>query len=446
MAIEKEYTLKLTTKQAQENVDELNKSLEAQADLIDDIEKEIRDYEKQLNKTSQKDLAGRKNLNDKIKVTKERLKDEKVALKDVNKEKKKANETLKKSIANQKDYSGVLGIIDGQTGGAITKFKSLTTTIGGATKGFKLLKIAIIGTGIGALVVAIASLGAAFTASEEGQNKFTKLMGQIGVVTGNVIDILANLGEGLFAIGTALVKLATGDIAGASAAWGEFKENINEVTEGIKNFGEETKKEIAIMNQLNDARANADKLERGLIVERAKANRDRAELLEKAVNKEKFNLSERIGFLKEAGAIEEEITNKEIESARVRLETKILENSLSKSTKEDLDEQAQLQARLIELETAKLTKAKEVTSQIIALNAEARAAELAAQAETERIEAEKKAEKDAIDAEEKAAKIESDKIAEDERLKKLKESADEEIRIAKIVVDQKKTITNCKLK
>jgi len=445
MAIEKEYTLKLTTKQAQENVDELNKSLEAQADLIDDIEKEIRDYEKQLNKTSQKDLAGRKNLNDKIKVTKERLKDEKVALKDVNKEKKKANETLKKSIANQKDYSGVLGIIDGQTGGAITKFKSLTTTIGGATKGFKLLKIAIIGTGIGALVVAIASLGAAFTASEEGQNKFTKLMGQIGVVTGNVIDILANLGEGLFAIGTALVKLATGDIAGASAAWGEFKENINEVTEGIKNFGEETKKEIAIMNQLNDARANADKLERGLIVERAKANRDRAELLEKAVNKEKFNLSERIGFLKEAGAIEEEITNKEIESARVRLETKILENSLSKSTKEDLDEQAQLQARLIELETAKLTKAKEVTSQIIALNAEARAAELAAQAETERIEAEKKAEKDAIDAEEKAAKIESDKIAEDERLKKLKESADEEIRIAKIVVDQKKQLQTANL-
>ena len=115
MAIEKEYTLKLTTKQAQENVDELNQSLEAQADLIDDIEKEIIGYEKQLKKTSKADLAGRKNLNDKIKVTKERLKDEKVALKDVNKEKKKANETLKESTANSKDYSGVLGIIDQKT-------------------------------------------------------------------------------------------------------------------------------------------------------------------------------------------------------------------------------------------------------------------------------------------------------------------------------------------
>ena len=38
MAIEKEYTLKLTTKQAQENIDELNKSLKLQEDLIEDIE------------------------------------------------------------------------------------------------------------------------------------------------------------------------------------------------------------------------------------------------------------------------------------------------------------------------------------------------------------------------------------------------------------------------
>ena len=52
MAIEKEYTLKLSTADAQANVDELNKSLELQESLIDDIEKEIRQYEKQLNKTS----------------------------------------------------------------------------------------------------------------------------------------------------------------------------------------------------------------------------------------------------------------------------------------------------------------------------------------------------------------------------------------------------------
>ena len=48
MAEVKTYEVDISTKQAQENVDELNKSLEAQVDLIDDIEKEIRGYEKQL--------------------------------------------------------------------------------------------------------------------------------------------------------------------------------------------------------------------------------------------------------------------------------------------------------------------------------------------------------------------------------------------------------------
>ncbi len=71
MAEVKTYEVDISTKQAQANVDELNKSLEAQVDLIDDIEKEIRGYEKQLEKTSKTDLAARKKLNDKIKVTKE---------------------------------------------------------------------------------------------------------------------------------------------------------------------------------------------------------------------------------------------------------------------------------------------------------------------------------------------------------------------------------------
>ncbi len=384
MAIEKEYTLKLSTKQAQENVDELNKSLEAQTDLIDDIEKEIRDYEKQLKKTSKKDLAARKSINDKIKQTKERLKDEKVALKDVTKEQKKANKTLKEATDNQAEYSGVLGLVDNQLGGAISKMTGITKAVGGATKGFKLMRIAIIGTGIGALVIALTSLGAAFTASEEGQNKFTKMMNTISVVTGNVVDILANLGEGIFAIGKALVKLASGDLAGASAAWGEMKENINEVTDSIKNFGEETKKEIGIMNKLSDARAYADKLERKLIIERAEADRKRADLLEKAVDKEKYSLQERIEFLNEAAQVEEDITNKEIEAARIRFETKAEQNKLSKSTKEDLDEEAELQARLIQLETAKLRKAKLVTTQISALRKEARAEQKAADDEAKK--------------------------------------------------------------
>ena len=171
MAIEKEYTLKLSTADAQANVDELNKSLELQESLIEDIEKEIRQYEKQLNKTSKTDLAAQKKIKDALTKKKEALKDEKIALKDLNKERKKSNEELKEATENTADYSGVLGIVDQKTGGLISGMKNLTGGIGGATKGFNLMKIAIIGTGIGALLIAITAVSAAFTSSEEGQSK-----------------------------------------------------------------------------------------------------------------------------------------------------------------------------------------------------------------------------------------------------------------------------------
>ena len=78
-----------------------------------------------------------------------------------------------------------------------------------------------------------------------------------------------------------------------------------------------------------------------------------------------FTAKERIDFLTEAGKIEDDITAKEIEAAKLRYDSKVAENALSKSTKEDLLEEANLKANLINLETAKLTKQKLVSSQIV---------------------------------------------------------------------------------
>ena len=421
MAEIREYTLKISTEQAQGNVDELNKSLKLQEDLIEDIEKELSQYEKQLSKTSKKDLAARKNLNDKIQKTKSILNEEKAGLKNVTKERKKANETLKESTKNAADYGGVLGMIDSKTGGLISGMKGMTTSIGGATKGFNLMKIAIIGTGIGALLIAILAVGKAFTGSEEGQNKFSKIMAVIGSVVGNLVDVLANLGENIISVfenpkqaiidlknlivenitnritslidtfgflGSAIKKVFSGDFSGAmddaKSAGSSYidtmtgvKDTINKVTESVKELVTEIVREGKIAAGIAGQRARADKLDRQITVERAEANRKRAELLEQAVNKEKFSLAERIAFLKEAGQIEDEITAKEVLAAQLRYNAKVSENSLSKSTKEDLQEEATLKANLINLETAKLTKAKLVTTQIITLNREAAAAQKA---------------------------------------------------------------------
>lgn len=343
--------------------------------------------------------------------------------------------------------SGLTGSLDKMTGGAISAFKGV---VSGAKKGImamKSLKFAIAATGIGAIVIAVVALGKAFTSSEEGQNKFAKIMGVIGSITGNLIDILANLGEKLIsafenpkqalidfgnliknniqnriegivefipAVGKAISLAFKGKFkeAGkvAADAMGKAALGVENVTDKIadatKKTGEfiaELQREAVIAGQIADKRAKADKVERSLIVERAKANRDRAELLEKAVNKELFTAQERIEFLEQAGKLEDEITNKEIEAAKLRYDAKVAENALSKSTKEDLDEEAELKAKLIDLETAKLTKQKLVTSQIVAAKKQQEAEEKAIQAEIDKTNAESEAKRlEAVKAEEEA--------------------------------------------
>ena len=49
-------------------------------------------------------------------------------------------------------------------------------------------------SGIGAIALAIGAVAQAFRDSEEGQNKFNKIMGVIGSVVGNLTDKLSDLG------------------------------------------------------------------------------------------------------------------------------------------------------------------------------------------------------------------------------------------------------------
>ena len=77
MAIEKQYTITVSTKQAQANIDELNASFNLQELYIEGVEEELRKYERQLLKTSKTDLAARESINKKIADTKTLLADDK---------------------------------------------------------------------------------------------------------------------------------------------------------------------------------------------------------------------------------------------------------------------------------------------------------------------------------------------------------------------------------
>lgn len=374
------------------------------------------------------------------------------------------------------DTTEALAGLDAATGGMVTKFKLLKDSTKGVILGLKGVRTAVISTGIGALVIAIIAVTSAFKNSEEGQNKFAKAMNVIGTITNVLIDRFAALGnfiidvftkpkevlkdfrdsvkeyvtdqitlitDGLGLLGSAIKKAFSGDFSGALEDAGKGLNKLyieaNPLVQVTKSLASATKdlvtemtEEAKIAGVIADQRASADKLDRQIIIDRAIANRERARLLEQAVDKEKFSVKERIAFLQEAGKLEEEITQKEIDAAKLRLEAKITENALGGSTKDDLNEEAQLKANLINLETAKLTKAKEVTSQIIALNAEAKAAQ-------DLIAAEQKAKDDQkiLDDE---ARIKKEQELLDSRLASMRDRAAQELAEKKAVEQAKRDI------
>jgi len=356
---------------------------------------------------------------------------------------------------------------------AFNKFKGAVL---GVVKGFKSLKFAIIATGIGALLVGILAVKTAFTSSEEGQNKFAKLMGVIGSVTGNLIDLLAKFGEGIISVfenpkqaildfkdllvrqvtnrissaietvgflGAAIKKVFKGDFSGAMESAKKagnsyidtltgVKNTIDKVTQATKEFAKEISDEAKIAANIADQRAKADKIERRLIVERAEANKKIADLRFKSEQRDKFSASERVAFLKEASLISEEIAAKEIASNKLRLDAKIAENKLNKSDKSDLDEVARLKARSIELDTAKLTLQKRLQTSLTSFQNEEKAGIKAI--------SDLKEKKTNEEAAKETKRLESiEKIQDD--FKKKKEDKDVEDEIEKIELEQTRALS-----
>ena len=385
-------------------------------------------------------------------------------------------EKLNKELNNtNKELGGATNTLDKFTGGAVSKIKGFKGAVGNLAKGFKSLRVAIIATGIGALLVGILAVKTAFTSSEEGQNKFAKLMGVIGSITGNLIDLLAKLGEGIISVfenpkqaiidlkdaivknitnritslietfgflGSAIKKVFSRDFSGAiedaKKAGSSYvdsltgvKNSIDKVTEATKGFVKELKEEAKIAGQIADQRAKADKIDRKLIVERAEANKKIADLRFKSEQRDKFSASERVAFLKEASVISEEISAKEIASNKLRLDAKIAENKLNKSDKADLDEVARLKARSIELDTAKLNLQKRLQTSLTSFQNEEKAGIKAIQ---------DKKNKEIQDAEKiETKRLESiDKIQED--FKKRKEDQEAESQIQKIELEQTRAL------
>jgi hypothetical protein len=390
--------------------------------------------------------------------------DSKKATKGLNDLEKSIDGVNKEVKETSKSTQAMSGTLDKATGGAVSKFAAFKGAIGSVTTGFKSLKVAIIGTGIGALLIAVTALGQAFTRSEEGQNKFAKILGVIGSVTGNLLDLLADLGENIISVfenpkqaitdfanlikdnivtrfegllnlipnlGKAVEqlfkgnfkeagKIATDSIGKVVLGVDSVTDSVDNAIDSVKEFGKEIKSDADAAAKIADQRAAAEKKARDLIVERAEAERKIAELREKAVNKDKFTAQERIKFLEEAGRVSDELAAKEVEVAKLRLEAKQTENALTKSNKDDLNEAAQLEASVIQLETQRLNLQKRLSTELLTSRREEAAANKAL------VDEENKRNEEAAAKEEKRL-TDIEKIQEDFKQKQKDKEAETEL-------------------
>ena len=365
------------TKDYKKSLEQINEEISIQNEEIVRQEKILIKLKAQQDKNSKGGWsAGMSKLNDKIRDTSELLDLEKNTLKGLNNKKKEATQVVKKNTQALKEGNK-------ESKESIANFKFMGVSLNGVKKGFSqiiptakamfgTIKAGIMSTGIGALVLAVIALTQSFKRSEEGQEKFQRIMAAIGAVTNQVLDLFSDLGETIIdtftnplesikSVGKSIGKFLSDPIKGT-------RDLFVKATVAVKTFVKETKTEIEAIDEVTKARQKAHHIDRELKVERANANREINDLRLQAEDREKFNATERIELLRKAQKIEQDITDKEIESKQILIDAQIKEMDQGKNNIEAKDKLAQLQADLIDLDTKRLRSQRLLQTQITTAN------------------------------------------------------------------------------
>tara|TARA_R110002153_G_scaffold34933_1_gene104034 strand:- start:57 stop:2225 length:2169 start_codon:yes stop_codon:yes gene_type:complete len=368
--------LSIDLKDSSKSLAELNKLLVKSKEHLKKIGKSTEEFKK---------------LDSSVKKAEKTMAKSSKTVKTMNGSTKKLNRSLsstskvsKVASTNAKGLGSSLAGVDMITGGMASRFGLLRTAVSGVTARFKSLKFAIAATGLGLLVIGIVAVVKAFTSSEAGQNKFAKIMGIIGAITGNLVDLLADLGEkiisvfedpqkalndfgalikenivnrfeGLFellpklgeAIGllfkgefSAAGKVATDAVGKVALGVENVTDKIGDAIDATKKFAAEQVREGKAAAKVADMRANADKIDRKLIVDRSLLESKIAELRLKAKKEDEVSAKERKAALLEARDLEETLLNAETKALTLRKNAQVLENTFSRTNKENLDKEA----------------------------------------------------------------------------------------------------------
>lgn len=352
---------------------------------------------------------------------------------------KETNDAIKEADKGAGDFKTNIGDYPDALGEATKGTDLFTGGLASAAKGMLgLIKQSLvflatpIGLVIGGVALAILAVKSAFEDSEEGQNKFNKLTAIIGVTIGNLKDLLSDLGEfiiesfenpqqsitdfanlikdnivnrfeGLIELipqlGKAVTQLFEGDFLGAGetavnavakATVGveDLTGKLESATEATKEFFDVTVAESKKAADVADKRAKADLLERELLVERARLESEIAELRLKSKKEDEFAAAERREALIEAQGLQDVLLKQEQEVLRLRKEAVETENTFSRSTKENLDAEAQAKADLLQIEARRLDQQRTTQRELNRLNREIEADNIRSNKEQEKAQVE----------------------------------------------------------
>lgn len=251
-------------------------------------------------------------------------------------------DTAKAADKAEGSFDGLVTGIDRMTGGLVSGFRSAVTGIRNGVKAMKSLKVAIAATGIGALVIAVGSLVSFFTKTQRGADKLNQAFAGIGATISVLVDRLSTFGGGL-------LKILSGD----------FSEGVDMLKGSFAGLGDEIRNEAKAATDLEEANQRLQDREIAMIKTRAETRRD-IEAAKLASADQTKTTQERGEALQKAIDLEKQLANEEISIAQERARIIREQNALGESTREDLQAQAEAEARVVQLEAERDVKLKEL--------------------------------------------------------------------------------------
>ena len=349
------------------------------------------------------------------------------------------------------NLKGDLSAIPGPIGFIIQGFTGLSTAM-------KVLLSNPIGIFLSSIVAVLYTLKRALTDSERGQDRLNRVLTVAGALWGNILDLVADVGEAIIDAVTnpieAFKSFANGVKNFILNPIDSVRRAYNASTAAVKDFVQEQKEEIKSADEVAKMRNKANKIERELLIERSKLEQEIAELRLKSRQEDEFGAEERRKALLDAQKLEEQLLSKEVEALELRRDAQILENTFSRTNIENADKEAQAIAavnnvvsRRLNLQRATQRELNRVNDEIARNIEQNRNAEIAAEkkaeAEKQKLakEAEERLKKEAEDEEEMfKAELERDVELAEAKIANAKYVAEEEAKAKQAVADLEQKI------